>query len=233
LVAQLGLTNLIVLEPDAAVVAKKDEAGLRWSWDPDGCCEIRKVVPLARAMAGFDASITGRKGFQSATRAGLPRFEIDSSDAAGRLKINPLASWTKDALDAYFTVHGLPRHPLVDQGYLDRLRPAPARSRRAKTRDRVAGKAGTRPNAAFTCPAATTATAANFRRATSRCSRPFDPPPPSGGWRPQAVGGAGARNRKPSLSYGSIRNLIAPAGLIRTDALFKAGLSRLPGKSNP
>jgi phosphoadenylyl-sulfate reductase (thioredoxin) len=191
LVAQLGLTNLIVLEPDAAVVAKKDEAGLRWSWDPDGCCEIRKVVPLARAMAGFDASITGRKGFQSATRAGLPRFEIDSSDAAGRLKINPLASWTKDRLDAYFTVHGLPRHPLVDQGYpRSAARPAPARSRRAKTRDRVAGKAGTRPNAAFTCPAATTATAANFRRATSRCSRPFDPPRPGeAGRRPFSCAG--------------------------------------------
>ncbi|MCW1987254.1 UNVERIFIED_ORG: phosphoadenosine phosphosulfate reductase [Sphingomonas sp. R1F5B] len=117
LVAQLGLTNLVVLEPDAATVAKKDEAGLRWSWDPDGCCEIRKVIPLAKAMAGLDATITGRKGFQSSTRAGLPRFELDSSDAVGRLKINPLASWTKDALDAYFTVHGLPHHPLVAQGY--------------------------------------------------------------------------------------------------------------------
>ncbi|MEF2964132.1 phosphoadenosine phosphosulfate reductase family protein, partial [Pseudomonas aeruginosa] len=82
------------LVPDADVIAKKDGNGLRWSWDPDGCCEVRKVIPLARAMAGFDASITGRKGFQSDTRAGLPRFEIDNSDAIGRLKINPLANWS-------------------------------------------------------------------------------------------------------------------------------------------
>lgn len=117
LVAHLGLTGLTIVEPDPALLAAKDGNGLRWSFDPDGCCEIRKVEPLARAMAGFDASITGRKGFQSSTRAGLPRFEIDRSDAQGRLKINPLASWSKDELDGWFTRHGLPAHPLVEQGY--------------------------------------------------------------------------------------------------------------------
>ena len=117
LVAQLGLINLVVAEPDPARLAKRDGNGLRWSFDPDGCCEIRKVEPLARALAGFDTTITGRKGFQSATRAGLARFEIDRSDAAGRLKINPLANWSKDALDAYVIEHALPAHPLVAQGY--------------------------------------------------------------------------------------------------------------------
>ena len=117
LAQRLGLTDLRVLTPDAAVLEKKDENGLRWSWDPDGCCEIRKVIPLAKAMAGFDASITGRKGFQSATRAGLPRFEIDHSDAEGRLKINPLASWSHDEIEAWFETHDLPRHPLVERGY--------------------------------------------------------------------------------------------------------------------
>nr|WP_225204825.1 phosphoadenylyl-sulfate reductase [Novosphingobium huizhouense] len=117
LVAHLGMTALRIVEPDWELVAKKDENGLRWSWDPDGCCEIRKVEPLAKALLGYDASITGRKGFQSSTRAGLPRFEIDKSDAQGRLKINPLASWTKEQLDGYFAAHGLPRHPLEAQGY--------------------------------------------------------------------------------------------------------------------
>ncbi len=117
LVAQLGLTNLVILEPDAAALAAKDETGLRWSWDPDGCCEIRKVEPLARGLARFDATLTGRKGFQSKTRAGLPRFEIDHTDAAGRLKINPLASWSKQDLDDYVTTHALPAHPLVALGY--------------------------------------------------------------------------------------------------------------------
>jgi phosphoadenosine phosphosulfate reductase len=117
LVARLGLTNLVVVEPDPARLAERDATGLRWSFDPDGCCEIRKVEPLARALAGFDATITGRKGFQSDTRAGLPRFELDRSDLAGRLKVNPLANWSKAELDAYVAAHELPPHPLVAEGY--------------------------------------------------------------------------------------------------------------------
>ena len=117
IVARLGLTNLINLRPDAEVLAKKDESGLRWSYDPDGCCEIRKVLPLARALDQFDASFTGRKGFQSATRAGLPRFELDQTDLAGRLKVNPLVDWSSDQIQSYFAATGLPPHPLVAQGY--------------------------------------------------------------------------------------------------------------------
>jgi phosphoadenosine phosphosulfate reductase len=114
LAAKIGLRNLRIIHPDAEVLAKRDTTDLRWSYDPDGCCEIRKVVPLEKAMAGFDASITGRKGFQSRTRTALPRFEIDGD----RLKVNPLASWTKDDIEAYFAEHDLPRHPLEAQGYL-------------------------------------------------------------------------------------------------------------------
>ncbi|MDE2619943.1 MAG: phosphoadenylyl-sulfate reductase [Sphingomonadales bacterium] len=117
LVRRLGLTNLQVITPDAATLAKRDENGLRWSYDPDGCCEIRKVQPLAAALAGFDASITGRKAFQAATRANLPRVELDRSDAQGRLKLNPLIDWSAEDIAAYFTAHDLPPHPLVAQGY--------------------------------------------------------------------------------------------------------------------
>lgn len=117
LVAQLGLTNLINLTPDAGDLAAKDETGLRWSYDPDGCCEIRKVIPLAKALDNYDASFTGRKAFQSSTRANLPRFEVDTSDAQGRLKINPLIDWSADDITAYFAEHGLPAHPLVAQGF--------------------------------------------------------------------------------------------------------------------
>ncbi|MEI9850843.1 MAG: phosphoadenylyl-sulfate reductase [Sphingomonas sp.] len=113
LAALLGLKDLRVLTPDPEALAKRDETGLRWSYDPDGCCEIRKVLPLERALAGFDASITGRKAFQASTRNALPRFELDGD----RLKFNPLASWTRDDLDAWFEDHALPRHPLVAQGY--------------------------------------------------------------------------------------------------------------------
>lgn len=117
LVARLGLTDLRILAPDKTEIANRDESGLRWSYDPDGCCELRKVRPLSRALAGFDATLTGRKAFQAATRAQLPRFEIDRSDAAGRLKINPLIDWDAQRIEAYFMQHDLPRHPLVDRGF--------------------------------------------------------------------------------------------------------------------
>ena len=118
LAARLGLTNVISLTPDITELTARDENGLRWSYDPDGCCEIRKVRPLARALSQFDASFTGRKGFQSATRAGLPRFELDQTDSAGRLKVNPLADWSSQQIADYFAATGLPAHPLVEQGYL-------------------------------------------------------------------------------------------------------------------
>jgi phosphoadenosine phosphosulfate reductase len=117
LAERLGLKDLRNLTPDPAALKAKDESGLRWSYDPDGCCEIRKVAPLAAALAGFDATITGRKAFQSSTRATLPRFEIDTSDAQGRLKINPLIDWNADAIAAYVEAHDLPPHLLVAQGY--------------------------------------------------------------------------------------------------------------------
>lgn len=110
----IGLKNLQIVTPDAETIEKRDATGLRWSYDPDGCCEIRKVVPLEKALAGFDTSITGRKAFQASTRNALPRFELDGD----RLKFNPLASWTKDDIEAYFEAHDLPRHPLEAQGYL-------------------------------------------------------------------------------------------------------------------
>jgi phosphoadenosine phosphosulfate reductase len=118
LVDRLGLEDFHNLRPDPEVLAARDANELRWSYDPDGCCEIRKVVPLAKGLAAFDATITGRKAFQAKTRNALPRFEIDTSDASGRLKVNPLADWTKADLDAYFVKHDLPQHPLVEQGYL-------------------------------------------------------------------------------------------------------------------
>jgi phosphoadenosine phosphosulfate reductase len=117
LIARLGLTHVRNLAPDSDEIAKRDENGLRWSFDPDGCCEIRKVKPLAKALAGFDATITGRKAFQASTRSSLPRFEIDTTDKQGRLKINPLIDWSAEDIAAYVAAHDLPPHPLVAEGY--------------------------------------------------------------------------------------------------------------------
>lgn len=139
LAERLGLTDLRNLHPDPEMLAKKDESGLRWSYDPDGCCEIRKVLPLEKALAGFDATFTGRKAFQAATRATLPRFELDTSDAAGRLKVNPIVTWSREQLDAYFTEHDLPRHPLEAMGYPS-VGCAPCTSKVAPGEDPRAGR---------------------------------------------------------------------------------------------
>ena len=114
LIERLGLTDASVVEPDADALAAKDANGLRWSYDPDGCCAIRKVEPLARAKAGLDSWISGRKAFQSSTRQNIPRFEVED----GRLKLNPLGDWVKADLEAYFEERDLPRHPLEAQGFL-------------------------------------------------------------------------------------------------------------------
>ncbi|MGI4880828.1 MAG: phosphoadenylyl-sulfate reductase [Janthinobacterium lividum] len=113
LTERLGFTDLRVQRPDPFRLAARDATSLRWSFDPDGCCEIRKVEPLRRALAPFDAWISGRKGFQGKTRSALPRFELDE----GKLKINPLADWDKARLDAYFAAAQLPHHPLEAAGY--------------------------------------------------------------------------------------------------------------------
>jgi phosphoadenosine phosphosulfate reductase len=110
---RLGFVDLRVFRPDPYRLALKDQTSLRWSYDPDGCCDLRKVEPLRRALAPFDAWISGRKAFQGKTRNALPRFEEDE----GRLKVNPLADWDRARLDAYFDEHKLPRHPLEAQGY--------------------------------------------------------------------------------------------------------------------
>ena len=135
LAEKLGFTDLRVFRPDPRLLAIKDKTGLRWSYDPDGCCDLRKVEPLRRALAPFDAWISGRKGFQSGTRTALPRFEEDE----GRLKINPLADWDKAKLDAYFAEHELPRHPLEAQGYLS-IGCAPCTTKVAPGEDPRAGR---------------------------------------------------------------------------------------------
>jgi phosphoadenosine phosphosulfate reductase len=135
LIKAIGLTGVRNVTPDADLLAKKDETGLRWSYDPDGCCEIRKVIPLKAALAPFDAQFTGRKGFQSKTRAGLPRFEVEE----GRLKVNPLADWDKARVEAYMAEHGLPVHPLVAQGYPS-IGCAPCTSKVAEGEDPRSGR---------------------------------------------------------------------------------------------
>lgn len=110
----LGLTDLRAIGPHPSDRAAQDPQGSLWSKNPDACCNFRKTVPLARAMEGFDAWITGRKRFQTARRS-----EMDTIEMVGaRYRINPLADWSQTDLDNYMRDHHLPTHPLVRDGYL-------------------------------------------------------------------------------------------------------------------
>lgn len=113
LTTHLGLTDVRAIEPDPAEAAALDPRSDLWQSDPDACCALRKVRPLARALAPFDAWVTGRKRFQGAARSALPAIEADAT----HIKFNPLADWDKAAIAAYFAAHDLPRHPLVAQGF--------------------------------------------------------------------------------------------------------------------
>lgn len=113
LIEKLGLTNVRSINPAREDLSEQDPAGMLWMSDTDACCHVRKVLPLERALKGFDAWISGRKRFQSASRAHLDVFEID----AGRVKVNPLADWSAAEVLDYAKSHQLPPHPLVAQGY--------------------------------------------------------------------------------------------------------------------
>lgn len=79
------------------------------------CCAIRKVEPLARALAGQQAWVTGLRRAQAVTRTDLPWREHDA--VHGIEKCNPLADWSEDDVWAYLRGAGVPYNPLHDRGY--------------------------------------------------------------------------------------------------------------------
>jgi phosphoadenosine phosphosulfate reductase len=109
----LGLTDIRAIGPHPDDRKALDPEGTLWSRDPDACCHFRKVVPLSRALAGFDAVITGRKRFQTLARAGMEKVEFSD----GHFRFNPLFDWDLASLMRYIEEHGLPRHPLLNDGY--------------------------------------------------------------------------------------------------------------------
>jgi phosphoadenosine phosphosulfate reductase len=111
---QLGLTNVIALAPSAGDLERFDPKGQLWETDPDSCCHIRKTEPLNDALAGYAGWVTGRKRFQTSDRGVLPHFELTSDS---RIKINPLAYWRNEDVEAYRLEHNLPEHPLYRAGY--------------------------------------------------------------------------------------------------------------------
>jgi phosphoadenosine phosphosulfate reductase len=80
------------------------------------CCNIRKVQPLTRHLAGLDAWITGLRRDQWASRTDIRKIEIDH-DHGAIVKLNPLAEWTEDEVWDYVREHEVPTHPLYERGY--------------------------------------------------------------------------------------------------------------------
>lgn len=112
--ATLGLSNVQLIRPTDAEIDRSDPDGTLHRKDADACCGLRKVVPLKRALKPYAAWITGRKRFQSDTRAAIPFVETDEE---GRVKLNPLADWMPEDVVRYIQRYELPRHPLVASGY--------------------------------------------------------------------------------------------------------------------
>lgn len=111
---QFGLTNLHSITPDPAKMKEEDSFGALWMRDPDACCDLRKTVPLDLAMNDYVGWITGRKRYQTVERANMGIFEHDK----GKLKVNPLATWTAKDVADYVRQNSLPGHPLIPKGFL-------------------------------------------------------------------------------------------------------------------
>lgn len=110
----LGLTDLRIIHPRPELLLERDPDGVLHRSDADQCCDIRKVEPMTRAVEPYAAWFTGRKRYQSATRAYMPLFEAVGS----RIRVNPLARWTTADQADYMRAHNLRENPLVAFGYL-------------------------------------------------------------------------------------------------------------------
>ena len=98
LIATLGLRDVRSIRPLEEALSREDPERELWFSDPDACCRIRKVEPLARALAPFSAWINGRKRFQGGLRADIAVVEQDGI----RLKFNPFANVSREEIEAIY-----------------------------------------------------------------------------------------------------------------------------------
>ena len=135
LIATLGLRDVRSIKPLEETLSREDQNRELWFSDPDACCRIRKVEPLARALAPFSAWVNGRKRFQGGLRADIPVVEQDGI----RLKFNPFANVSREEIEAIYRLANLPPHPLAASGYLS-VGCMPCSSRTSPDEDARAGR---------------------------------------------------------------------------------------------
>jgi phosphoadenosine phosphosulfate reductase len=140
LIKTLGLRDVRSIKPLEETLSREDPDRELWFSDPDACCRIRKVEPLARALKPFSAWINGRKRFQGGLRASIPVVEQDGE----RLKFNPFANVSREQIEAIYADAKLPPHPLAGKGYLS-VGCMPCTSRTSPDEDARAGRWRGRP----------------------------------------------------------------------------------------
>lgn len=113
--AKLPVT-VVDVRAELTVTEQDDRHGPRlYERDPALCCQLRKVEPLARSLAGYEAWVTGVRREESPTRAHTPVVTWDEQN--GLVKINPLAAWTHDEVLAYAAEHDVMTNALLTDGY--------------------------------------------------------------------------------------------------------------------
>ena len=111
-----GRINLVTVSPEQTVAEQDAEHGRDlFASNPDRCCFLRKVLPLDRALAGYDAWGSGLRRDDSIARSRTHVVDWDRRN--GMVKVNPLARWTQADVDAYIERHGILTNPLLSDGF--------------------------------------------------------------------------------------------------------------------
>jgi phosphoadenosine phosphosulfate reductase len=108
--------RIVNAEAEQSVADQEAEFGLLNRTDPAQCCFLRKVVPLRKTLANYDAWVTGVRRVDAPTRANTPIVQWD--DRNGLVKVNPIAPWTDEEFREYIESKGILENPLVGEGYL-------------------------------------------------------------------------------------------------------------------
>ena len=136
----LGLRDVRSIKPSDETLQRDDPERELWFSDPDGCCRIRKVEPLKRALVSFDGWINGRKRFQGGLRAAMPVVEADGI----KLKFNAFANVSPAQIAEIYKQAQLPPHPLAASDFLS-VGCMPCTSRTEPGEDARAGRWRGRP----------------------------------------------------------------------------------------
>jgi phosphoadenosine phosphosulfate reductase len=115
LMERYGIEIHLVRAEQSVEQMEREHGGPIYGRDPNLCCHLRKVVPLQRALEGFDAWISAIRRDQTPDRAHAGVLQWDAK--FGLVKVNPLVAWSKKDVWTFIMEHGIPYNPLHDQGY--------------------------------------------------------------------------------------------------------------------